>query len=146
MAPTPRLPLTAADHELVQAALALLEERYVEGRHEVAAAVRMRSGAIHLGLHVEGSTGRATICAEGVAIGNAVMAGDREIETIAAVLRLPDGGWRVVSPCGVCRELIGDYGADADVINYDAGRVERVSIRELLPAKTTRRWSWGESG
>ena len=136
--------LATEDRALVEAALALLQERYVEGRHEVAAAVRMRSGAVHLGIHVEGSIGRASVCAEGIAIGTAVMAGDREIDTIAAVLRLPDGTWRVVSPCGVCRELIGDYGPQAHVIDYDAGAVRRVPIAALLPSKTTRRWSWND--
>jgi cytidine deaminase len=134
--------LDPADRALVEAARELLRERYLEGRHEVAAAVRMRSGAVYLGLHVESSIGRASICAEGMAIGAAMAAGDREIDTIAAVLQLPDGGWRVVSPCGLCRELIGDYGPDAHVVDYDAGDVRRVSIASLLPSKTTRRWAW----
>jgi cytidine deaminase len=136
--------LAPGDRALVEAARDLVQERYVEGRHEVAAAVRMRSGAVHLGMHVEGSIGRASICAEGVAIGAAVTAGDREIDTIAAVLRLPGGDWRVVSPCGVCRELIGDYGPEAHVIDYADGIVGRVPIATLLPSKTTRRWAWEE--
>jgi cytidine deaminase len=134
--------LAPEDRALVLAARELIEERYVEGRHEVAAAVRMRSGAVHLGLHVESSIGRASICAEGIAIGAAMKAGDREIDTIAAVLRLPDGAWRVVSPCGLCRELIGDYGVDAHVIDFAAGEVRKVKIAELLPSKTRRRWDW----
>jgi cytidine deaminase len=134
--------LAPEDRALVEAARDLVVARYVEGRHEVGAAVRMRSGAVHLGLHVESSIGRASICAEGMAIGAAAAAGDHEIDTIAAVLRLPDGTWRVVSPCGLCRELIGDYGPGAHVIDYDAGEVRRVPIAALLPSKTTRRWSW----
>ena len=134
--------LPAEDQDLVHAARELVQERYVEGRHEVAAAVRMRSGAVHLGLHVESSIGRASICAEGIAIGAALMAGDAEIDTIAAVLRLPDGGWRVVSPCGLCRELISDYGMAAHVIDFAAGEVRKVPIVELLPSKTRRRWDW----
>jgi cytidine deaminase len=134
--------LAAEDQALVHAARELVERRYVEGRHEVAAAVRMRSGAVHLGLHVESSIGRASICAEGIAIGAALMAGETEIDTIAAVLRLPDGGWRVVSPCGLCRELISDYGMGAHVIDVAAGEVRRVPVLELLPSKTRRRWDW----
>jgi cytidine deaminase len=134
--------LSPEDRALVEAARDLVQARYVEGRHEVGAAVRMRSGAVHLGLHVESSIGRASICAEGIAIGAAVAAGDREIDTIAAVLRLPDGSWRVVSPCGLCRELIGDYGPGAHVIDYADGSVRRVTIGSLLPSKTTRRWAW----
>lgn len=137
-------PLSPADEALVRAALELLDERAVTGRHEVACALRTRSGAVHRGLHVESSIGRASICAEGVAIGAAAIAGDTEIEVIAAVLRTEDGGWRVVTPCGVCRELISDYGPGAQVIDYDAARevpVRRVPVRSLLPGKTTRRWA-----
>ena len=63
---------------------------------------------------------------------------------IVAVLRTQDGGWRVVTPCGLCRELISDYAPDANVIDYDVNRsgqpVQKVPVRSLLPGKTTRRW------
>jgi cytidine deaminase len=129
-----------ADRSLQEAAEALLAERYVVGRHEVAAALRSRSGAVYLGLHVDGSARRTGICAEGMAIGAAAAAGDLDIDTIVAVQYKPAGVFRVISPCGVCRELIHDYSPDAIVINYDDGRVVPTPIRELLPAKTARAW------
>jgi cytidine deaminase len=119
------LPLSDADRELVAAALALLRERAAAGRHEVAAALRTKAGAVHRGLHVESSIGRASICAEGAAIAAAA-------------------GWRVVTPCGLCRELISDYAPEATVIDYDAARPQPVAVvpvSELLPGKTTRRWA-----
>jgi cytidine deaminase len=136
------LPLSAAHRQLVEAALELLRERAEPGRHEVAAALRTKGGAVHRGLHVESSIGRASICAEGVAIGTAAAAGDTEIDTIVAVLDTGDG-WRVVTPCGLCRELISDYAPEATVIDYDATRTDPVlpvPVMELLPGKTTRRW------
>jgi cytidine deaminase len=136
------LPLDAADRELVAAALELLRERAAVGRHEVAAALRTTCGGVHRGLHVESSIGRASICAEGAAIAAAAAAGDTEIETIVAVLDTGEG-WRVVTPCGLCRELISDYAPEATVIDYDARRAEPVMpvpVMELLPGKTTRRW------
>jgi cytidine deaminase len=135
--------LSSADRMLLDAARAVLDARACLGRHEVAAALRTRAGVIHTGLHVESSIGRASICAEGVAVGAAAVAGDTEIDTIVAVLRTEDGGWRVVTPCGLCRELIGDYAPAARVIDYDAGRgdpVQVVAIQALLPGKMTRRW------
>jgi cytidine deaminase len=136
--------LSAADHELIVIARELLDARAADGRHEVAAALRTVKGDVYRGLHVESSIGRASLCAEGVAIGAAAIAGDTAIDTIVAVLRAPDGGWRVVTPCGLCRELISDYSPEAQVIDYDASRpgdpVQKVSIRSLLPSKTTRRW------
>lgn len=136
------LPLPDADRELVAAALELLRDRAVPGRHEVAAALRTKAGGVYRGLHVESSIGRASVCAEGAAIAGAAAAGDTEIETIVAVLDTGDG-WRVVTPCGLCRELISDYAPEAVVIDYDAARaqpVARVPVMELLPGKTTRRW------
>ena len=136
------LPLTEPQRELVAVALALLRERAVPGRHEVAAALRTKSGAVHRGLHVESSIGRASICAEGAAIAAAAAAGDTEIETIVAVLDTGEGR-RVVTPCGLCRELISDYSPDATVIDYDASLpdpVGPVPVMDLLPGKTTRRW------
>jgi cytidine deaminase len=141
------LPLDASQRELVAAAVELLRERAVVGRHEVAAALRTRRGEVHRGLHVESSIGRASICAEGAAVAAAAVAGDTEIETIVAVLDTGDG-WRVVTPCGLCRELIGDYAPGATVIDYDAAReepVKAVPVAELLPGKTTRRWRGAES-
>jgi cytidine deaminase len=45
----------------------------------------------------------------------------------------------VVSPCGICRELIHDYDANARVIVPDGGREPKVvSIGELLPNKYRR--------
>ncbi len=135
--------LSADDRALVDTARAVLDARARPGRHEVAAALRTRTGAVHTGLHVESSIGRASICAEGVAIGGAAVAGDTEIDVIVAVLATEDGGWRVVTPCGLCRELIGDYAPAARVIDYDARRpdpVQVVPVEALLPGKTTRRW------
>src|SRR5579872_6661816 len=141
-----RAGLSPADRELVAIARELLDARAAPGRHDVAAALRTTSGAVYRGLHVESSIGRASICAEGAAMGAAAVAGDIAIDTIVAVLRTADGGWRVISPCGVCRELIADYAPDAQVIDYDAARapagpVRKVAIRTLLPGHTTRRWS-----
>jgi cytidine deaminase len=45
----------------------------------------------------------------------------------------------VVSPCGICRELIHDYDDKARVIVPDNGRAPKaVSIRALLPNKYRR--------
>lgn len=137
------LPLQEAQRELVAAAVALLRDRAAVGRHEVAAALRTKSGAVHRGLHVESTIGRASICAEGAAIAAAAAAGDTEIAAIVAVLDTGEG-WRVVTPCGLCRELISDYAPEATVIDYDAARAEPVKVipvMELLPGKTTRRWA-----
>lgn len=132
--------LSENDQQLLGIAQDLLAARHVPGRHEVAAALRSTTGAVYVGLHVDGSARRTGICAEGMAIGAAAAAGDLSIDTIVAVQYKPAGVFRVISPCGVCRELIHDYSPEAIVVNYDDGAVERTPIRALLPAKTARAW------
>lgn len=132
--------LTAADKELCRRAEALLDAVWVQDRHMVATALRTRSGGVFRGVHLEGSAGRSSICAEGVALGSALAACDFEVEAIVSVQFKPPRVFRVISPCGVCRELLCDYCPDAWVVNYDDGDVAKVRAADLLPTKPLRRW------
>jgi cytidine deaminase len=122
------------DFELIETARALIGERFKEGHHHIAAALRTKSGRLFTGVHVEAYVGRITLCGEAVAIGAAATAGDAEVETIVAVNELGD----LVSPCGMCRELISDYGPDAQVIIPRGGQPVKVPIADLLPDKYVR--------
>lgn len=135
--------MTDADAELLASALALLEQVYVPGRHEVVAAMRTADGEIHLGVHVDGSARRSSVCAEGVAAG-AVFAhgasGSSEVVSILSVLRRPEGTTHVIEPCGVCAELLADYWPEAGVWITQGADVVQVRVAALLPAKRLRRW------
>ncbi len=89
------------------------------------------SGQLFSAVHLEATVGRIAVCAEAVAIGMAATAGDTEIEMIVAVNRFG----QVVSPCGMCRELIADYAPDARVIVPGETEPVLVAIRDLLPNK-----------
>ncbi len=117
------------DMELVEQARSLIRERFKEGRHHIASVLRTRSGQFFQGVHVEVYVGRMTICGEAVAIGAAATAGDTDIDTIVAV----DETGRVVSPCGMCREMIADYAPDARVILKIEDELRAVPVRQLLP-------------
>ena len=119
------------DAELTQVARDLIKSRFVEGRHHIASALRTRSGAVFTGVHLEAYVGRIAVCAEAIAIGAAGTAGDTDIETIVAVNELGN----IVSPCGMCRELIGDYSPTATVIILRDGLPVAVPVAELLPDK-----------
>jgi cytidine deaminase len=64
----------------------------------------------------------------------AAATGDTNVESIVAV----DRNGNVVSPCGMCRELISDYSPDARVIVPGKRSAEVLSIRDLLPLKYIR--------
>ncbi len=129
-----------ADSNLIVAAQSIIRSRYKPGWHAVGSALRTRSGRIHLGVHLECYIGRITVCAEAVAIGRAVTEGDgADIETIVAVHQANAGAEPcVVSPCGMCREMISDYAPDARVIMPGTGGPHITSIASLLPEKYAR--------
>lgn len=131
--------LTAEDRALVDTARALIRERYVENRHHIAAALRTRSGRIHTGLHLDTYVGRASVCAEAVAVGAAMAAGDRDIAAIVSVRhprpRDANQSIQVVSPCGICREMLTDFAPDCRIIVPKDGELVRVAPADLLPNK-----------
>ena len=117
---------------------------WVHGRHEVATALRTADGAIFTGVHMEGSCRRSSICAEGVALGTAragIAPGEPlRIDVVVSVQIKPAGHYRIIAPCGVCRELISDYTPDARVwITGDDG-ILSIAALDLLPHKTRRVW------
>ena len=131
------VPLEARDHELIEAARAVLLHHYRPFWHTVAAALRSRDGRVWTGVHLGATVGRLAICAEAIALGRAVMDGDGTIECVVAVRHpKPEESMReiaVVSPCGACRENLTDYDAGAFVIVQTAAGLRKAPVRSLLP-------------
>ena len=119
------------DKKLVKSARKIIKSCFKENYHHAGAALRTKKGKEYSAVHLEANVGRIGVCAEAIAIGMAAADGDSDIETIVAVDRLG----HVISPCGMCRELISDYSPDAKVIvPTDQGEVI-VPILDLLPNK-----------
>jgi cytidine deaminase len=139
----PCLMLDARDQELINAATEAIKRRYRNDWQEVGAALRTRDGRIYAGVNLDAYLGRMAVCAEAVALGQAVtQVGETGIETIVAV-RHPEPADKdqtivVVSPCGSCRELIWDYDRNARVIVPGANGPAIAAIGELLPNKYSR--------
>jgi cytidine deaminase len=140
----PPAAMSAADAELLSLAQSLLARVWVHGRHEVATALRTRDGAVYTGVHMEGSCRRSSICAEGVALGTAragiAPGAPLDIEAVVSLQIKPAGQFRIIAPCGVCRELISDYCPDARIwITGEQGIIALAAL-DLLPYKTRRVW------
>ena len=128
--------MTPGEVELLDVAQRLLSRVWVAGRHEVATALRTPDGAVHTGVHLEGSCRRSSICAEGVALGAPLT-----VDSVVSVQIKPAGRFRIIAPCGVCRELISDYSPQARVwITTVDGQVTAIQAIDLLPEKTRRAW------
>ncbi|CAH1650515.1 cytidine deaminase [Chelatococcus asaccharovorans] len=97
----------------------------------VGAAVLTASGRVFAGANVENASYPAGLCAEAVAIGAMVAAGERHITAVMVV----GEGDELTMPCGVCRQRLSEFsGADTPVHVGDKGGV-RQSFRfgDLLP-------------
>jgi len=123
--------LGTEDLKLIEAARSIIALRSRPEAHEVGAALRTQSGKIFVAVNVKANVGRVSVCAEAVAIGMAAAAGDTDIEMIVAV----DHKGRVISPCGMCREMISDYAPQAGVIVSGNDGMEIFQIADLLPHK-----------
>ncbi|MBI5725779.1 MAG: cytidine deaminase [Planctomycetes bacterium] len=122
------------DHELIEAARDIIRRRFRQGYHHVAAALRTGAGKVFAAVHLEAHVGRVAVCAEACALAMAAAEGDTEIDCIVAV----DRNGAVLSPCGICRELISDFSPQARVIVNDGKRLLAVPIADLLPMKYRR--------
>jgi cytidine deaminase len=133
-------PLTSDDRHLIERAKQVIATYYRRDRHHVGAALRTTAGTIFTAVHVEANVGRITVCAEAIVIGKAISEGAAEFDTIVAVRRADDDPhtFYVVFPCGMCREMICDYGPMIKVLFVEGGELKKVLAGDLLPGKHTR--------
>jgi cytidine deaminase len=117
--------------DLIKRGQAAREHAYAPYSHyAVGAAVLTRSGGLYQGANIENAAYPLSICAERVAIFQAVASGDREPVAISVVTE--NGG----SPCGACRQVMAEFGLDTHVIlaDKDGNVVGEMTVDELLPA------------
>ena len=120
-----------ADQELIDAAIAVRENAYAPfSEFRVGAALETDDGDIIDGCNVESASYGLTVCAERVAIWKAISQGKRKIKHVAVVADTEE----LTPPCGVCRQIIWEFGGDIPVILANLkGKTEVVQMRDLLP-------------
>jgi cytidine deaminase len=116
---------------LVAAARAACENAYAPySGFRVGAAVRGASGRVYAGCNVENASYGATLCAERSAVAALVSAGEHKLSAVAVWTE----GAEPAMPCGICRQVLFEFGADVLVVIACPGDVRRASLQELLPA------------
>jgi cytidine deaminase len=100
-------------------------------RFNVGAAVLGGSGATYPGCNVESASYGATICAERSAVVGAVAAGESAILACVVVTSTAEPS----SPCGVCRQLLREFGTDVLVFAASSvsDAVYAARLGDLLP-------------
>ena len=119
------------DEQLVEAARRVRENAYAPfSEFKVGSALETDDGEIIVGSNVESASYGLTVCAERVAVWNAISQGKRKIVKIAVVADTEE----LTPPCGVCRQIIWEFGGDIPVIFANLhGKVEMVQMKDLLP-------------
>ena len=95
---------------------------------KVGAALLTTNGKVFTGCNVEIASYGATNCAERTAIFKAVSEGERKFKAIAIT-----GDSKTTYPCGICRQVIVEFGDDIDIILDGKDGLIITNISELLP-------------
>lgn len=125
---------TDLDLELVQlleVAKNARENAYVPYSHfKVGAAVLTSDGKIITGCNVENASYGLAICAERVAVFNAVSQGNTSFKAIAVIADTEEP----VPPCGACRQVLTEFSREMIIIMANLkDEIKRTTVGELLP-------------
>lgn len=122
--------LTDAEAEyLLREAMATVQTSYSPySGFEVGAAVQAQNGLVYRAANVENASFSLTLCAERIALGYAIAAGNKAIRAIAVYADAA-----TLSPCGACRQFIHEFGEHIVVVFLHNGDIMQKTIGELLP-------------
>ena len=134
--------ITKEDRFLIDKATDAIRKGYKKGWHSVGAALKTSGGQVFTSINFEATVGRIAVCAEPIALANAIMAGQENFDTIVGVLHpnyeIGRHNYEIGSPCGMCREIVTDYDPETKVIITVDGKLKKVLMMDLLPHKFKR--------
>ena len=118
-------------NNLIQAAFAARRQAYAPySNFAVGAGVQCKSGNVFVGSNIENISYGLTICAERIAIGSAVAAGEREFVAIAVVADTTEP----IVPCGACRQFLAEFAPDLIIVSATVRGNQKVeNLSHLLP-------------
>jgi len=100
-------------------------------KFRVGSAVLTTTGKVFVGCNVENASYGLTVCAERVALWNAVSQGARQFVALAVA----GPARRATAPCGACRQVLAEFSPDLAVRYRErGGRWVTRRLRALLPS------------
>lgn len=117
--------------QLIDAAATVRQNAYAPySKFLVGASLLAEDGSLFCGCNVENASYGLTICAERIAIGNAISHGHKKFKAICVVAD------NAVSPCGACRQFIREFGSETLIMLVDSNGNQmrkKFTIDQLLP-------------
>jgi len=100
----------------------------------------LEGGDFVTGVNVENSSYGLTVCAERVAVFDAVKHGHREFRLLVVVTQTEEPG----TPCGACRQVLSEFAEDLRILLVGQEKILDCRLSDLLP-HAFRDWRQGES-
>lgn len=124
--------MSTEDKFLVESAFNHLKENFVEGEKYVAAVIKTADGKEFKAMHMRHFANK--MCGELAALIVLINSGEeiKEPLTSAAAMYV-DGTPRIVSPCGRCRQVLGDHFSFVNFLVNDKNTIKKIALREALP-------------
>ncbi|HEY9167446.1 MAG TPA: cytidine deaminase [Candidatus Kryptonia bacterium] len=96
----------------------------------VGAAIEAEGGTIYPAFNIESSSYGLSMCAERIAVWNAINAGESKFTRIAIVSDAKD----FCTPCGACRQVLFELAGDVEVLMTNKkGEIRKTKLSTLLP-------------
>jgi len=96
---------------------------------KVGAAIMTESGEIFIGCNVENSSYGLTVCAERIALFNAITAGHQKFSEIVIYTDTD----KPFYPCGACRQVLAEFNPQLEVSVIWKNGKETMKLQDLLP-------------
>ena len=118
------------EEQLAKAAIAAARHAHAPySKFTVGAALQTAEGQVFSGCNIENSSYGLTICAERVAVFNAMTAGSRNFTMLA----IASAG--AVPPCGACRQVLAEFAESLPIllVELTTAEIKATNLTELLP-------------
>jgi len=131
--------LSNADEALIEAARKAGQSSYSPySDYPVGAALQFADGTIVTGTNIENASYGLALCAETVAVAQAMAQGKRSgLEVVAVTGPIDRGDGAPITPCGRCRQVLNELaalgGTDPRILCIGKEEVRVVLLSELLP-------------
>lgn len=126
--------------ELIRQAFLAQKQAYAPySKFLVGAALITKGGKIYRGCNIENAAYSPSSCAERTAFFKAVSEGERDFQAVAIVGNKRGEAGDYCPPCGVCRQVMAEFGgADFEILlAKDPENWKSFTLEQLLPERFT---------